>query len=99
MTPQLHLWYNSCMFFEYDAHKSEANKQKHGIDFEEAKRLWDDERMLQIPLAYPYESRFLCIGIIGGKHYAAIITYRAEAVRIISVRRARKEEAAHYENS
>jgi hypothetical protein len=30
------------MEFEYDPQKSEANFIKHGIDFEEAKYLWDD---------------------------------------------------------
>ena len=30
------------MDFEFDKNKSAANKQKHGIDFNEAKQLWDD---------------------------------------------------------
>jgi uncharacterized protein len=30
------------MHFEYDPAKSEANAEKHGIDFEEAQTLWDD---------------------------------------------------------
>ena len=29
------------MIFEYDPKKSEANKAKHGIDFEETKALWN----------------------------------------------------------
>ena len=31
------------MDFEYDEQKSESNKIKHGIDFEEAKAIWNDE--------------------------------------------------------
>ena len=36
------------MKFEYDTNKSLSNKQKHGIDFEEAKLLWDDDKMVEI---------------------------------------------------
>jgi hypothetical protein len=38
------------------------------------------------------------IGKIGDKHWSAVITYRNEKIRIISVRRARKEEVAIYES-
>jgi uncharacterized protein len=43
------------------------------------------------------ESRFLVIGQIKAKYWAAVITYREERVRIISVRRARDEEIQIYE--
>ncbi|QLE57138.1 BrnT family toxin [Nostoc sp. TCL26-01] len=43
------------------------------------------------------EPRFLVIGLINGKHWSAVITYREERVRIISVRRARDEEVKIYE--
>ena len=36
------------MKFEYDINKSLLNKQKHGIDFEEAKLLWNDDKMVEI---------------------------------------------------
>ena len=87
------------MVFEYDNNKSDANREKHGIGFDEAQALWEDDRMLEAPLKYPYESRFLCVGKIGPKHWSAIVTYRSGAVRIISVRRSREEEIQHYENS
>lgn len=44
------------------------------------------------------ELRLLSIGKIGGKHWAAIWTPRGGKVRIISVRRARKEEIGYYES-
>ena len=44
------------------------------------------------------EPRFLVIGMIEGKVWTGVITYRGEAVRIISVRRSRKEEVEHYES-
>ena len=87
------------MKFEYDSNKSDINKEKHGIDFEEAKVLWEDDNLLEVPLPFSQEVRHLCIGKILNKHYSAVITYRSKAIRIISVRRSRKEEISGYENS
>ena len=78
--------------------KSEINNKKHGIDFEEAKKLWDDPNLIEIPAKTIDEPRYLIIGKIGEKHWSAIITYRGEKIRIISVRRARKEEVKIYES-
>ncbi|MCD6255889.1 MAG: BrnT family toxin [Deltaproteobacteria bacterium] len=84
--------------FEYDVKKSEINNKKHGIDFEEAKKLWDDPNLIEIPAKTIDEPRYLIIGKIGEKYWSAIITYRGEKIRIISVRRARKEEVKIYES-
>jgi len=86
------------MKFEYDNNKSNTNKQKHGIDFEEAQELWGDDALLEVPLPFDDEMRHLYIGKIANKHYSAIITYRDGVIRIISVRRSRKEEIQNYEN-
>ena len=43
------------------------------------------------------EPRFLLVARWKGHHWSAVITYREEKVRIISVRRAREEEVAIYE--
>ena len=85
------------MDFEYDPAKSAANVSKHGIDFDQAQALWDDPWMLEAPAKTEGEPRFLSIGRIEGRHWAAIWTPRGDAVRIISVRRARKEEIGYYE--
>jgi hypothetical protein len=83
--------------FEFDQRKSEANRAKHGLDFVEAQALWQDERRIEIPARTEDEPRFLVIGMIQEKHWSAVITYRADNVRLISVRRARDEEVAIYE--
>ena len=83
---------------EFDTHKSEINKKKHGIDFYEAQKLWDDPDFIEIPLKTSDEERFLVIGRISEKFWSAIITYRSEKVRLISVRRSRKEEVDIYES-
>ena len=86
------------MEFEFDSAKSNSNKKKHGIDFYEAQALWNDSDFIEIPLKIIDESRFLVIGRILEKHWSAIITYRSENIRIISVRRSRKEEVEIYES-
>jgi len=83
--------------FEFDPEKSHANQAKHGIDFLEAQLLWLDDMLLEIPARTPDEPRFLIIGTIGNKHWSAVVTYRKDRIRIISVRRSRKEEVEIYE--
>lgn len=85
------------MEFEFDPKKSVANKTKHGIDFIEAQALWDDPDSIEIPVKTTDELRFVVIGTISQKHWSAVITYRSDRIRIISVRRSRKEEVDLYE--
>jgi uncharacterized DUF497 family protein len=84
--------------FEFDTAKSESNRAKHGIDFVEAQGLWNDPMLLEIPAKTDDEPRYLMIGLIDGRHWSAVITYREANVRLISVRRARTEEVALYES-
>jgi uncharacterized DUF497 family protein len=84
--------------FEFDAAKSESNREKHGIDFVEAQDLWNDPMLLEIPAKTEDEPRYLLIGLIDGKHWSAVMTYRGANIRLISVRRARLEEVALYES-
>jgi len=86
------------MEFEFDTGKSDINRRKHGIDFQEAQALWDDPDMIEIPAKVTGEPRFLVIGMVARKHWSGIITYRRGVIRIISVRRSRKEEVDIYES-
>lgn len=86
------------MEFEFNPIKNKSNKEKHGIDFYEAQALWNDLDLIEIPVITSDEQRLLVIGKILGKHWSAVITYRSEKIRIISVRRARKEEVEIYES-
>lgn len=85
-------------FFEFDSKKSQSNKDKHGIDFEEAKAIWEDPDLLEVRAKSDDEPRILVIGRIGEKHWSAVITYREDNIRIISVRRSRETEVAIYES-
>lgn len=79
--------------------KSAANLAKHGIDFEDAQHLWDGP-VLKVPTyAGTDEERIMVIGLIDGKHWSAITTTRGDRTRIISVRRARKNEEAAYDGA
>jgi len=83
--------------FEFDEAKSGANKAKHGIDFVEAQALWLDGNLLRVAARVGEERRFVFIGLIGDKHWSAVITYRGDTIRLISVRRARPMEVQAYE--
>ncbi|MBN2848288.1 MAG: BrnT family toxin [Coriobacteriia bacterium] len=83
--------------FVFDEAKSAVNKAKHGIDFVEAQAIWRDDRPLQIAGRTEAEDRFIVIGRIEGRHWSAVVTYRGDCVRLISVRRSRKQEVEAYE--
>jgi len=85
------------MPFEYDRNKSLVNKEKHGIDFLTAQEIWEDENRIEIYAPYPVEDRRILLARYHEKIWAAVYTLRGEAIRIISVRRARKKEANLYE--
>ena len=84
--------------FEFDSSKSDSNRLKHGIDFEGAQALWNDPILLEITAKIEDEHRYLLIGIIDHQHWSALVTYRDSNIRLISVRRSRKEEVAFYES-
>ena len=86
------------MSFEYDPEKSRSNRAKHGIDFDEAQALWQDERLIEAPARTDDEPRYLAVGMIDGRHWAAVCVRRGDSVRIISVRRAREQEIEYYES-
>lgn len=83
--------------FEFDEPNSRANAKRHGIDFVQAQDLLNDPYLIEIPAITLDEPRYLVIGRIGAKHWSAVITYRSENIRLISVRRSRPEEVALYE--
>lgn len=85
------------MEFEFDPAKSASNLEKHGIDFTQVQALWDDIMRVEIRARTADEPRRLVIGKIAEKYWSAVVTYREQRVRIISARRARKEEGALYE--
>ena len=84
--------------FEFDPEKSRSNRKKHGIDFVQAQKLWDDPNLLEVRAKSDDEPRYLIVGVISKTYWSAIVTYREEKVRIISVRRSRQTEVELYES-
>jgi len=85
------------MEFEFDSAKSQANKTKHGIDFNEARALWEDPDRLLFVARFQDEERHGIIARYRTALWCAIFTYRQHIIRIISVRRAREYEKEIYD--
>jgi len=77
--------------FEFDPKKSAINQEKHGINFVDAQQLWSVQSVI-LESKFSEESRFILIGEIPSGCWTAIFTKRGKKVRIISVRRSRKNE-------
>jgi len=86
------------MNFEFDEQKNLSNKLKHGISFIEAQQLWDDLQHVEIPARISDEIRYMIIGRIDRSIWTGIYTVRNNQIRIISVRKARKDEKEIYES-
>ena len=87
------------MEFEFDPEKSAANHSKHGIDFVAAQTLWRDPFGLEVGPFLRGEVRLGWIAKVEGRYYTAIFTRRGQRIRLISVRRARKDEVRRYEQT
>ena len=84
--------------FQYDPEKSAANREKHGINFEQVQALWGDPNLLEIPARSRDEPRRLVIGRLWNKVWAVVVTPRGADIRLISARRLRLSEVALYES-
>ncbi len=62
--------------FEFDKEKSDKILVKHGIDFIDKQRLWNDSDIFEIPAKTTDETRYLVIGNIDGLIWSGAITYR-----------------------
>ncbi len=84
--------------FEWDERKSLANRRKHGVSFQDAQGIWDDPMFAEVHLISDPEDRWAVIGRTAKNHHlTAIITYRKDAVRIISARPSTKKEIDIYD--
>ncbi|HVZ85136.1 MAG TPA: BrnT family toxin [Terracidiphilus sp.] len=87
-------------FFEWDDAKAEINLRKHGVDFEEAKTVFEDPLALIIPdeLHSEDEHRAIVLGMsLLARVLLVVHTERGERIRIISARRATPSERLQYE--
>jgi uncharacterized protein len=88
--------------FEWNPEKAKTNFQKHGVTFEETCTVWFDEfaAFLQDPVHSNTEERFLMIGY-SAKNNLLIVSFteRNEKIRIISSRKATKNERKRHEEN
>ncbi|MDF5731790.1 MAG: BrnT family toxin [Rhizonema sp. PD38] len=90
------------MLFEWDEEKAQANLLKHRISFVAATAVFDDPNRIDEDSTKPEygEVRTKTIGLIEGELIIVVIhTDREQKRRIISARRARKNEQEKYYHS
>lgn len=88
------------MQFEWDDEKEKINIMKHGIDFTTAALIFNDENRLEWydGKHSVEEDRYITVGIIDDVAYLIVVVYteRHEAIRLISARKATKQERRMY---
>lgn len=98
MTEERQELFESVRAVEWSEQKAETNRRKHGIDFDEA------VEALYRPVLIRRsdrnnEERWLAIGETERRVIAVVFTWRGDTLRIISARRARKNEERSYRNA
>ena len=82
---------SSRLNFDWDPAKSATNEAKHGLSLASAPALWAGP-VVTLPAKHPGELRQLAIGLIEGRHWTVVYAPRGDGLRLISARRARKNE-------
>ncbi|MFL5000619.1 MAG: BrnT family toxin [Xanthobacteraceae bacterium] len=81
--------------FEWDDDKRWANLRDHGIDFEDARVVIDGPTIVRRS-DRKGEVRYMVFGYVEGEETVVVCTLRGESCRIISARRARRDERKKY---
>ena len=86
------------MDFDWDPAKDAANRDGHGIAFEEATAVWLDPHVVLVPTLRERdgEPRYKAIGMIGGRLFTVVYVDRDGITRLISARRANRQEKRTY---
>ncbi len=86
------------MPYEWDEKKRAANLARHNVDFFTATDFEWDTALETIDNRFNYgEERWVALGYIGKRLHILVYAFRAETIRIISLRRANKREKEYYE--
>jgi uncharacterized DUF497 family protein len=83
----------------WDPDKATNNLKKHGVEFADAVGVLEDEfALVREDVADYEEERFITVGIdYLGRILTVVFTYRGQAIRIISARKATRNERLDYE--
>ncbi|MBT5050253.1 MAG: BrnT family toxin [Rhodospirillaceae bacterium] len=86
------------MEYEFDPAKAKSNFRKHGIAFSDVERFdWDSAIVIRDDREDYGEDRFRALGFIDETLCAMVFTEREELVRVISLRRASRQERVSYD--
>jgi uncharacterized DUF497 family protein len=81
--------------FEWDEQKRQVNLRQHNIDFRDARRVIDEPSFIRRS-DRKGEIRFVVYGFVDALEVVVICTFRGEHCRLVSARRARKDERRKY---
>ena len=85
------------MQYEWNAAKASANLRKHAVDFADAVAVLEDDGAITVKDPYPQESRWMTLGLDAlGRVLVVVYTWRGDAIRLISARRATPTERQQY---
>ena len=85
------------MRFEWDEAKRRINIRRHGIDFVDATEVFDGVTLTIEDTRFDYgETRYVTVGLLRGRVVVIAHTEQDDVIRIISVRKATKNEEANY---
>lgn len=85
--------------FKWDEVKAESNRRKHGVGFEQAVSAFDDPcALVRYDAAYSQEEdRFHLLGMVGTTLVLLVVFTEQDVIRIISARKATRQEVRYYE--
>lgn len=85
--------------FEWDENKQKNNIDKHGIHFIDAIQIFSDINRIERTIKHKSgEDRFITIGEVNGVVLLVVYTLRGKSIRLISARRASKNERKYYKD-
>ncbi|WP_051555155.1 BrnT family toxin [Legionella fairfieldensis] len=85
--------------FEWDDNKQKINIEKHGIDFVDAVAIFSDINRIEKTIMHESgEERHFTLGMVNGVVLLVVYTLRYKSIRLISARRASKNERKYYKD-
>ncbi|MBI1217077.1 MAG: BrnT family toxin [Rhodobacteraceae bacterium] len=82
--------------FEWDEAKRQKTLEKHGIDLFDAAEVLATDHLL-LPARSEIEQRTIALGVVNGEVIAVIFTLRGDTIRLITARKARRNERKQYQ--
>jgi uncharacterized protein len=86
------------MKFEWDKNKNETNIERHEIDFNDAHLIFEHPMLIKTDTRKDYgEKRLIGLGLLFEVEIVIVFTKRGANIRVISIRRANRNERKIYQ--